>query len=479
MTRSNLERLNRITRSNPLSTASQNDLSTNEESLNEDIPSIIQETYPDIAFDFEWGYLPPLDADTLAILGVLFANQPSVSKALKMVSKREFETGLKSRNVHLKESDIQDPCQDQILQTLSQDQAFETDAEKNAYGTLWALDQANCMGKSNEAIFQRTVMMNLIARHLLIYKKDASTPRVLEISVEELWTCPPAPSRSFDRGEGSLLTKPKPDLAVSFCCERLLPNISWMSLPTPTQRLASYESPCQSAREKVFHFLTIEAKKGMTSADDCAALLQSLKNASQSLYNMYEFFREAGPVHEKEFFDGVRFFSIVATTEGLTFRIHRATRVAEKADMVTDEYPIQFEYRVLKRVLVGNDYSRDTVIEIMRHILLGYAEEKLLKLLKGAAEAVHQKFADKVARKHRQMIGYDLYGDSKPSKKPSKNLDGGSTKPSNATYIHDLSMQSGTQVSHMKQKRRRTLASDNGQSRRYSDLAGHSSKRQK
>lgn len=190
-----------------------------------------------------------------------------------------------------------DPRQNQILNTLPQNQAWEADEERKTYEALWTLDEANCIGHSNKTIFQRTTMMNLIARHCLIYRRDTSRPRLLEISVEEFWTCPPAPSRAFVEGEGSLLTKPKPDLAVSFCRERLLPDLSWISLPFATQSLASYESLRHPARCKVFHFLTIEAKKGMTSSVDSAALLQNLNNASQSLYNMYEFFREAGFDH--------------------------------------------------------------------------------------------------------------------------------------------------------------------------------------
>lgn len=494
LTRSNLERLN---------AASQIGSSPSEEHLDEETLRI-KETYPGIEFDFEWGYLPPLDEDTLGILGVLFADQPAMSEALKKVSKPQFEIGLGSRNVDLDESESLDPCQEEILQLLSGDQAWETEEERIAYETLWALDEANCLGQSNEAIFQRTVMMSLVARHCLIYKRNASRPRILEISVEESWTCPPAPSRAFIEGEGSLLTKPKPDLAISFSREKLLSRLAWVSLPVATQSLASYENLRQPARRKVFHFLTIEAKKGMTSTDDSKALLQSLNNASQSLYNMYEFFREAGSEHEEKFFKEVRFFSVVASTEGLTFRIHRATRVTDKADLVTDGYPLQFVYRVFKRLQVRIDYNRDTVLDIFKHILVGYAEEKLFKLLKAAAEAIREKFMkDPGAKNLRQTIGYDFYGDSKPSKKSNRKSQGskstyvrgstmlvdgrpdGSIKDpiqSSANSAHDLSMRSGTatpKVSHIKQGRRRRSRSDDRPSRSSDDSEGPGPKRQK
>lgn len=168
----------------------------------------------------------------------------------------------------------------------------------------------------------------------------------------------------------------------------------------------------------------------------------------------------------------MRFFSVVATTEGLTFRIHRATRVIEEADRVTDGYPLRFLYHVFKRLQSGINYNRDTVLETLKPILLAYAEETLFRLLKAAAEAIREKFLNnKDAKKTRQTIGYDLYGDSKPSKKSKKSLQG--SKPtysrgdkmsvdelnrSNAASVRDSTMRSGTttpKVSRSKQKKRR------------------------
>ena len=183
-----------------------------------------------------------------------------MSEALQKV-KPQFEMGLGSRNVQLDESGMLDPRQNQILNTLPQDQAWETDEERKTYETLWALDEASWIGHSDEAIFQRTIMMNLIARHCLVYRRDTSRPRLLEISVDEFWTCPPAPSRAFVERGDSLLTMPEPDLAVAFCRERLLSDLSWISLPLATQSLASYESLRYPARRKVFHFLTIEIER--------------------------------------------------------------------------------------------------------------------------------------------------------------------------------------------------------------------------
>lgn len=497
LTRSNLEKLNRTTQPHPVSASSSGDKETF---------SRIQGLDPEVAFGLKWGYLPPLDEYTLAILGAIYTHQPAMSEALQILLPK-FETGLGDRNVQLRESRMLDPLQDQILNTLPQDQVWETDEERKTYETLWASDEANCMGFSNEAIFQRTVMMNLIARHFLIYRRDSSRPRLLEISVEEFWTCPPAPSRAFVQGAGSLLTKPKPDLAVSFSRDMLLPDLSWIGLPHETQCLASYEGLRHAAQDKVFHFLTIEAKKGLTSTANSPALLQNLNNASQSLYNMYEFFREAGPDHEQKFFEEVRFFSVVATTEGLTFRIHRAIRSTEKADMVTTGYPLQFVYRVFKRLQSGVNYNRGAVLEILKPILLAYAEETLFKLLKAAAQAIREKFMNVAGAKlQRQLEGYDFYGvckpymnskqnkqGSKPGKKTqgskstnhqSENLLAHAMGQSRLASQQDSSMRSETtataKVSQIqKQKKRGRGPSDEGRSRDSNKLEFDSPKRPK
>lgn len=81
-------------------------------------------------------------------------------------------------------------------------------------------------------------------------------------------------------------------------------------MPKATKRLVCYENMSEIRRARGFHFFTIEAKKGLMSADDTVGKRQSLNNASQALHNMFEFFRDAGPQHEDIFFTKVRFFSV-------------------------------------------------------------------------------------------------------------------------------------------------------------------------
>jgi hypothetical protein len=165
-------------------------------------------------------------------------------------------------------------------------------------------------------------MMSLIARHWFIYERGYQPTlsrfqcrRALELSTD----ADPSVLVGY-----TYLTQPKPDLAVCFRRQALIPDYLWNKMPIATKRLACYENAGEIAETRVFHFFTIEAKKALRSADDTVGKRQGLNNASQALHNMFEFFRDAGQQHEDIFFTNVRFFSVVASTEGLTIRIHRA-----------------------------------------------------------------------------------------------------------------------------------------------------------
>ena len=176
-------------------------------------------------------------------------------------------------------------------------------------------------------------------------------------------------------------------------------NSLWNEMPNATQRLACCENPGIRWGTRIFPFFTIEAKKAETSSGDTVGKLQSLNNASQALHNMFEFFRDAGLQHENKFFSEVRFFSVVASTEGLTIRIHRATK--EPADgsgeglIIKDrpDYPLRFEHREFYRI--GRDgFDRKPVLEMLERILVGYGATELHLLLQNAAEALMKKLTN-------------------------------------------------------------------------------------
>lgn len=348
-------------------------------------------------FNHSWGYLPPLDEEAAAIIEAIIAN-PEMARDYSRINPNhpDFPEGLRDRNVFLSESGRPDPYADEIRLLASPIIIEETTGESESHGQLWALDQAKINQGSNEALFQRKLMMDLIARHLFIYNRQNAMHRCLDFSVEELWTCPPMPTRSYNQG-ASFLSQPKPDLAVCFRREATIPNRLWNSLPKATKKLACYENIKLIGNDRIFHFLTIEAKKEKTSADDDVGRLQSLNNASQALHNMFEFFRDAG--HEEIFFAKVRFFSAVASTEGVWVRIHRATREPEDGSEEgfimpkRKDYPLRFEFQNFAHITKAA-FDRATVLEIFEKILIGYGVGIFRDLIHNAAQAIVERLED-------------------------------------------------------------------------------------
>lgn len=346
-----------------------------------------QDINPEEAFYRKCGYLPPLDDEAAAVIDALMKD-PAKAKNLARInpSSDAFVEGLRRRNIDLEETMTLDRYAD--INCLAEHSLEETNAERESYGRLWALDRAICVNDSSEALFQRTIMMGLIARHCLIYRQGAPEPSYLDFSVEETWTCPPMPTAHYSLYKG--LTQPKPDLAVCFKRNEVIPDSLWYLMPYATQRLACYEKPGTS---KAFHFFTLEAERSQTVVTDQTALYQSLNNASQALHNMFEFCQDAGPLYREKFFSQVRIFSAVSSTEGLIVRIHRAVQVAEnrsKEDIYIPDYPLRFEFREFATVS-RKEFERETVLKILGKIFFGYAVGELLGLLQDAAKALAEK----------------------------------------------------------------------------------------
>ena len=235
------------------------DYSLPTESSNEEV--FLEEQGIDLeeVFNRKWGYLPPLDEEAAAIIDAVMAD-PFRAKDYARIGPThpEFCNGLERRNVLLEENTDPDPYIGSV-DDLPRITLQETDAERETYEKLWELDQDKCMNGSNEALFQRTLMMSFIARHCLIYRGSAGRSFDLGFSVEEVWTCPPMPSLDYGLSN-KFLTQPKPDLAVYFCRENLISNGLWLNMPNATQRLACYERLDEIGRKRAFHFFTLEGK---------------------------------------------------------------------------------------------------------------------------------------------------------------------------------------------------------------------------
>jgi hypothetical protein len=371
------------------------------------------DTDPEPIFYRKWGYLPPLDEEAVAVIEAIIMTGSSNAKDYRRIGphSKEFTWGLRYRNVFLKESP--DAYVDHIQRLVAPESVPESEGETESHGRIWTMDRAKCDEGFSEALFQRTVMMSLIARHRLIYPCDASNQQRLDFSVEEIWNCPPMPTRAYEKG-AKFLTRPKPDLAVFFRREALISDRLWNNMPKATKSLACYENDKEVGETRVFHFFTIEAKKQGFSSKDTVGKRQSLNNASQALHNMFEFFRDAG--HEKTYFTKVRFFSVVASTEGLTIYIHRATQ--EPADGSDQgfiiegrpEYPLRFEFREFANFLSDN-FERGKVLETLEKILLAYGANELFALLQDAAKAIMEKLSkDPAGMKHRENDEFYRHG---------------------------------------------------------------------
>ena len=361
-------------------------------------------------FYSSWGYLSPLDEEASAVIEEIIAHSDIAidPRRIGPENDAEFTEGLQWRNVSVEEEGPHDSYID-VIKSL---QPKEVEEELEPHRQLWTWDQEKCADGSNEALFQRTLMMSLIARHRLIYtKKDKF--RSLDFSVEETWACPPMPTRAYSL-KRKFLTQPKPDLAVSFSRNTIIDNAAWKAMPSATRRLACFENATVQGQKRVFHFFTIEAKRALTSPNDPKGKLQSLNNASQALHNMFEFFRDAGSQHEKFFFDKVRFFSVVASTEGLTILIHRATRLNSKEPPLSfimpenPQYPLNFEYQ---EYFKSAKFDRETISEIIQQILVRYGLGELRPLLKNAAEALLNRISNNIEeRRRRTDLNFYRYG---------------------------------------------------------------------
>ena len=325
-------------------------------------------------------------------------SDPDVTEKINRItlkSLQAFEGGLKLRRVDTDPSPLVDPQIEGIKSKELEDTWLETDEQRDFCENLWRQDNTKVKGYSNEAIFQRTVMLNLLGRHRLIYRKQSDETRMLDYNAEDTWGCLPMPSKALWKIKPNsdidqkLLTKPKPDLAVCFRREAVIDNDLWEGVPPATEDLMCFENQT-SGKSRIFHFLTVEAKNSAKSLEDPRALYQSLNNASQALHNIYEFFNDAGAKHKQIFFDKVRFFSVVANTSGVIIRIHKATEMKGNVNsnrlVMPDrpEYNLKFEFSEFGRFTGEDGFKREKVIEAFAKIFK-YAVDELGSWISDAA----------------------------------------------------------------------------------------------
>ena len=160
----------------------------NSEEDSEDGSSQGSDIGPRERFNRKWGYVPPLDEETTRIIEAIIKN-PARAETLVGIGpgNQEFWSGLRNRNARFDPSTSLDPLEEEI-QSISLDGFLqETQEQETSHEELWESDKAKCTPDSNKPLYQHTLMINLIARHVLIYQFHGSKECIFDFSVEEPW----------------------------------------------------------------------------------------------------------------------------------------------------------------------------------------------------------------------------------------------------------------------------------------------------
>lgn len=289
-----------------------------------------------------------------------------------------FVSGLADRNVNFA------PVEDEDKEWLESDilamssETCSAEEERN-----WKVDLLKCK-VSDEAILQRTIMMDLIDRHHI---EDT-----LDYACESQWSnTSTIPQR--DSALASRMPNPKPDLAIAFKADSLLSIYKQADLRN-FRTVMCPESCKEIKRDRAFHFLSIEVKGTLGESGNWSAHQQNLNTATQALHNIYVFMKMAGKETLEAFHKKVRFYSIVATSKAFHVRVHRAMKIGEADGRIEEDYPLCFVYDVLYNQ-EGGTYTRATAAGIVQNIVVKYGVNILQPLLRNAMEKASERFRAK------------------------------------------------------------------------------------
>ena len=227
----------------------------------------------------------------------------------------------------------------------------------------WQADMNKCIS-SNEAIFQRTIMMSILNRHSLDDK--------LDFVCEEPWNA----WRMHSEDPLLRLAPPKPDLAVAFRSEKLLDEMRDIRRLGYLKGRMCPEGCSKDQKDRAFHFFSLEVKGKRGMISNSVAENQNLNTASRALENIALLLEETGDLDT--LFKDVRVFSAVATTVGFEVRVHRAIRLSRPG--TAQDGRIGFAFAKLKEFT--KPYARSDILNIMYNILIKYGVEKLYPILK-------------------------------------------------------------------------------------------------
>ncbi|KAI9687991.1 MAG: hypothetical protein M1820_010353 [Bogoriella megaspora] len=256
------------------------------------------------------------------------------------------------------------------------DLSFELDKEKSTNklplinAQYFEANLARCLTR-NEAVLQRTVMMTIFNQHWLGQKFDWNT--------EGQWSQPKdsrMPSRLDDE-----ISLPKPDLAISFTRKSFTGLDFSAPIPPALEKCLSPEG-----YNRCFPFLFMEVKKAASDLQE--AYLSNLNNASQALYNMYQWMARVDEVEKFE--EKVRVFTLVFNAEDMLVRVHRCKREADEQ--------LYFYFEELRDLV---RYSRDEAWGLVNSILEDYAAVELHATLEAAYKEVVKQMDETVQAKRK------------------------------------------------------------------------------
>lgn len=325
-----------------------------------------------------WGYDPP-EKEDMASTNDETSQLPSDRASKTSGRKRNdtigstrpgFYNGLLERGILFRP--IADPHKKELAKAILRKNTYVTTPEEEEN---WRIDVEKCT-LSDEALFQRTVMMDVMDRHRL-------NP-ALDYTCETRWTCNRMPHPP--EGDASKMSKPKPDLAVAFNFEsvadlRYLPKLKdWKGYMCP-------EASKENKDNRAFHFFSMEVKGAQFAVGDNVGHRQNHNTATQALHNMYMFMKRANAV--ETFLNKVRFYSAMGTSSGFHIRVHRAVLVDQKF-RIRPDYPLGFGFDEIYRT--KNDFTRAEISSVVKNILVEYGVKVLLPILKNAVTAVMEDF---------------------------------------------------------------------------------------
>ena len=289
---------------------------------------------------------------------------------------REFEAVLAQHNVNLLPTP--DIKIDAWKKLVPSDLCSNTESESETSGpetsaldeARWQMDMKVCLG-SNEAMFQRTIMMTILNR----YELDDKLTYVCEA---------PWVSKRFPCGDCKpglcRVSQPQPDLVVAFKPTSILPEgkraADFAKLRSHTGHIFPEGEDARKIR-RAFPFFAVEVKGRRGALDNAGAEAQNLNTASQALFNIYRCMQDTKDT--ERFFEDVRFFSAIATTQGFWLRVHRPVLLDED-QCNNEDYPIGFDFEEV--IAINNTYTRSQANRIVYNVLFKYGVKKLFPILR-------------------------------------------------------------------------------------------------